>query len=396
MNAPLRRTLHTRMRSNWSLCVPSTSLFAFALTWAQTLQDVKKMIIQSFISDSIPDHLPYVRLALFQGSGLTGDLDAIHHNLDTLRQAATKARSVGAHLLSFPELFLSGYNTTDAATAHGLADRIQQNGILEEVQKVAHDVGLAIICPYPESAEVQGERRYYDSIIVFGAQGERLKNYRKTHLWGGDERHLWSFGHVHPEEGDPYSVFKVNGVNVGVLNCYEAEFPELSRILALKGAQLVVIPTAADDYMILRTGEKTKTPYPDVEFLIRANAYQNEMFCAYSNYRGFETAQGWEVARYLGNSCLYDPHGNALLSPTPLPPHRTDQPGSGWDEDMLLIADCIPSYYGPTHPETLIGSEAKATHYTRDRRRDLYAALTSRTYTDPVSGEELNYPDEPV
>ncbi len=354
------------------------------------------MIVQSFISDAIPSEIPHVRLAIYQGSGPTGDFSSVRTNLETLRGVAQRAQQLGAHLLSFPELYLSGYNTTDAKTAHALADRIVNEGILEEVADIARDQGLAIICPYPESAMVAGVQRYYDSIVVFGPNGDTLKNYRKTHLWGGDERHIWSFGHVHPEEGEAFTVFKINGVNVGVLNCYEAEFPELSRILALKGAQLVVIPTAADDYMILRTGEKTKTPYPDAKFLIRANAYQNEMFCAYSNRRGIETEKGQEVSRYLGNSCLYDPHGNALLPETTLPPHRSDQPGSGWDEDMLLIADCVPSYYGPTHPETLIHHEAKATHYVEDRRRDLYAALTKDHYIDPQSDQCIHYPDEPV
>lgn len=354
------------------------------------------MIVQSFISDAIPPDLPHVRLALFQGAGPTGNFYAVLENLATLRQVAGRAKALGAHLLSFPELYLSGYNTTDAATAHGIADRIRTEGLLDQVAEVAKTEALALICPYPESAMVAGQRRYYDSIIVFGADGAVLKNYRKTHLWGGDERHLWSFGHVHPEEGEAYTVFKVNGVNVGVLNCYEAEFPELSRILALQGAQLVVIPTAADDYTILRTGEKTRTPYPDAKFLMRANAYQNEMFCAYSNRRGAETEQGREVGRYLGNSCLYDPHGNALLPETALPPYRADQPGSGWEEDLLLIADCVPSYYGPTHPETLVRDRAKATHYLEDRRPDLYAAITARQYVHPADGQLTRYPDEPA
>lgn len=354
------------------------------------------MIVQSFISDAIPSETPHVRLAIYQGSGPTGDYSSVRSNLETLREVAGRAKALGAHLLSFPELYLSGYNTTDAATAHALADRIVHEGVLNQVAEIARHEGLAIICPYPESAWVAGAQRYYDSIVVFGPEGETLKNYRKTHLWGGDERHIWAFGHVHPEEGEAFTVFKINGINVGVLNCYEAEFPELSRILALKGAQLVVIPTAADDYMILRTGEKTKTPYPDAKFLIRANAYQNEMFCAYSNRRGVETENGQEVGRYLGNSCLYDPHGNALLPEIPLPPPRSDQAGSGWDEDMLLIADCVPSYYGPTHPETLVHDQAKATHYVEDRRRDLYGALTSGQYMDPKRDQIVDYPDEPI
>ena len=353
------------------------------------------MIIQSFISDSIPADMPHIRLALYQGYGNSGNLEAIRQNLAVLKETAAKAAQQGVHLLSFPELFLTGYNVTNAAVAHELAEAIQQQGMLDEVAAAAREHGVAIICPYPEAATVAEERRYYDSIIVYGADGVCLKNYRKSHLWGGDERNNWSFGYVHPEEGEAFSVFRINGLGVGVLNCYEAELPELSRILALKGAQLIVIPTAADDFTVLRTGQRTTTPYPNVDFLIRANAYQNECFCAYSNRRGLETENGEVVGGYLGNSCLVDPHGNFLLPEIPLPPRRTDKMGSGWDDHMLLIADCVPGFYGPTHPETLIHDTPAATHYFSDRRPELYGALTSRTYLDAETGELRHYPDQP-
>ncbi len=353
------------------------------------------MIIQSFVSDSIPGHTPHIRLALYQGYGSAGDMDAVQANVAVLEATAATAKNHGVHLLSFPELFLSGYDLTDARTAHDLAEAIQRDHILDRVGRAAQQNGLAIICPYPEAATVAGERRHYDSIVVYGPNGEILKNYRKTHLWGGDERANWSFGYVYPEEGEAYSVFTVNGMRVGVLNCYEAEFPELSRILALKGAQLVVIPTAADDYTILRTGERTTTPYPDVQFLIRANAYHNGIFCAYSNRRNGETVAGKLVGQYLGNSCLADPHGNWLLPVYPLPPQRNDRPGSGWNDHMLLIADCVPSLYGPTHPETRIHDKQAATNYLRDRRPDLYAQLVSSQRIDQDTGEDTKYPEEP-
>ena len=353
------------------------------------------MIIQSFISNSIPPGTPYIRLALYQGFGTAGTMEAVHANLRTLEETAFIARTHGVHLLSFPELFLSGYDVTDARTAHQLAEEIQSKNILEKVAEAAKSNGLAIICPYPEAATVAGERRYYDSIVVYGSKGELLKNYRKTHLWGGDERNNWSFGYVYPEEGEAYTVFTVNSLRVGVLNCYEAEFPELSRILALKGAQLIVIPTAADDYTILRTGEKTKTPYPDVQFLIKSNAYHNGVFCAYSNRRNGETVNGKLVGEYLGNSCLADPHGNFLIPVYPLPPKREDSPGSGWQDNMLLMADCVPSFYGPTHPETTIHGKSSATHYISDRRWNLYGQLTSQRYTDQETGDEKVYPEKP-
>lgn len=353
------------------------------------------MIIQSFVSDSIPADTPHIRLGMYQGYGTAGDMKAVQANLEVLKNTAQKAKAQGVHLLSFPELFLSGYDVTDAKTAHQLAEDIQSQGILDKVAEVARVNELAIICPYPEAATVAGERRYYDSIMVVGSQGQTLKNYRKTHLWGGDERNNWSFGYVYPEEGEAYTVFTVNGIRMGVLNCYEAEFPELSRILALKGAQLVVIPTAADDFTILRTGQRTKTPYPEISFLIRANAYQNGIFCAYSNRRGSETIDGKLVGGYLGNSCLADPHGNFLIPAYPLPPLREDQPGSGWDEHMLLIADCVPGFYGPTHPETTLHNKLSATHYISDRRPNLYAQLASEKHVDQDTGEEMISPQKP-
>ncbi|MEJ2716332.1 MAG: nitrilase-related carbon-nitrogen hydrolase [Deltaproteobacteria bacterium] len=353
------------------------------------------MIIQSLISDRISDDTPHIRLALYQGFGTAGNMDAGQANLAVLEETAATAKNHGVHLLSFLEPFLSGYDVTDAATAHHLAEEIQSEKIFDRVAEAAKRNRLALICPYPEAATVAGERRYYDSIIVYGADGEILKNYRKTHLWGGDERAYWSFGYVYPEEGEAYSVFKVNGVRVGVLNCYEAEFPELCRILALKGAQLVVIPTAADDYTILRTGERTMTPYPDVQFLIKSNAYHTGIFCAYSNRRNGETVGGNLVGGYLGNSCLADPHGNFLIPVYPLPPEREDEPGSGGNDNMLLIAECVPRFYAPTHPETKIHDKEAATHYIPDRRRNLYQRLVSLRCVDQNTGEEKKYSEQP-
>lgn len=352
------------------------------------------MIIQSFVSDN-PPQTPHIRLGLYQGYGTAGDIQAVRANLAVLQDVARRASGYGVHLLSFPELYLSGYDVTDAGTAHELAEVLQREAILDAVAATAEQNRLAIICPYPEAATVAGERRYYDSIAVFGSSGELLKNYRKTHLWGGDERNNWSFGHVYPEEGEAYSVFEVHGLRVGVLNCYEAELPELTRILALKGAQLVVIPTAADEYTVLRTGELTKTTYPDVQFLIRSNAYHNNLFCAYSNRRGVETLHGKIVGGYLGNSCLADPHGNFLVPVISLPPQREDQPGSGWNDHMLLMADCVPAFFGPTHPETKIHEKSAATQYINDRRPDLYRQLVARERVDQRTGEIVDYSAQP-
>ena len=161
---------------------------------------------------------------------------------------------------------------------------------VEEVSKlivpIAKEIGIAILCPYPEKGMVDNKECYYDAIILVDENGNVLKNYRKTHLWGPDEQKLWSFGYSHKSEGEAYSVVRVNDFPLGVLNCYEAEFAELTRTLVTKGAKLVVIPTAADIKAIVE-GKWTKQTYPDItKSLIPARSLENEIFVAYNNYTG--------------------------------------------------------------------------------------------------------------
>ena len=121
-----------------------------------------------------------------------------------------------------------------------------------------------------------------------------------------------------------------------MLNCYECEFPELSRILALKGAKLIVGPTAADNYYTLPSGKRSDVPYPDIStLLIPAYAYANNVFFAYANHAGYEH-RGRDQWHYRGNSIVCGPHGDIVVA-------------ANHEQDTLLVADCIPAYYGATH-----------------------------------------------
>lgn len=311
------------------------------------------MIYSTYIKPKAPERGEGIRLAIYQGEGPAATEQAIGHNFETLIQAVDTAKRFDAQLISFPELFLSGYDLTPE-TGHKLAMEI--DGLwMSRVADVAKQKEIAILCPYPEKAVVAGETRYYDAMALFNGDGTLLKNYRKTHLWGPDERKVWSFGYVYPEEGEAYTVSKVNGFPMGVLNCYEGEFFELARILALKGAKLVVIPTAADEWATLSDGSRTTKPYPDIsKTLLPAHAYENEMFIAYSNHCNEEMVDGQVRVSYLGNSIVVDPHGQVVVAAR--------------NEETLLVADCIPGDYGSTHPEN--------TNYLKDRRPNLYQELS--------------------
>jgi predicted amidohydrolase len=305
--------------------------------------------INAFVHDRPPGPGQGVRLGIWQGSGAAATAEALSENLTRLESVAAIASARQVQLLAFPELYLSGYIVTPEL-ARALAEPVDGPS-LQQVAAAARRHDLAIACPYPERAVVAGEERFYDAIALFDRDGALLRNYRKTHLWGPDERRCWTPGYLHPEEGPALTVQRVNGFPVGLLNCYEAEFPELSRRLALEGAQLVLIPTAADAWAILSTGERTDRPYPDVSrSLIPAHAIHNHCFVAYANRCGVETVNGRDMASYLGNSLVAGPHGDVLVAARP--------------EPTLLIADCLPGDYGPFHPA--------GTRYHDDRRPELY------------------------
>ncbi|MEB3304045.1 MAG: carbon-nitrogen hydrolase family protein [Cyanobacteriota bacterium] len=290
-----------------------------------------------------------LRLALWQGTGDAATPDAVRANLARLETVAAIAAGHGAQLLAFPELYLSGYIVTPEL-ARALAEPVDGPS-LQQVAATARRHGMALACPYPERATVAGQERFYDAIALFGPDGILLRNYRKTHLWGPDEKLCWTPGYQAAEEGPAFTVQQVNGIGVGLLNCYEAEFPELTRKLALLGAQVVLIPTAADTWALLSDGRRTDRPYPDISrTLLPAHAFENRCFVAYANRCGEETVNGRPMASYLGNSVICGPHGDVLVAAKP--------------EPTLLLTDCVPCDYGETHPT--------GTRHLEDLRTDLF------------------------
>lgn len=330
------------------------------------------MLYITKIKDTTPEPGKGIRLAVFQPAAKdSGTIEAIEANLQRLDEAARGAKAHSAHILSTPEMYMTGYAITPE-----LAREFAQTAdgpILQRVSEIAKKNEIAILYCFPEKAMVAGKERIYDAMVLYDKEGKQLRIYRKTHLWGPDERRFFSFGYVYEEEGEAYEVVKVNDFPIGLLNCYEAEFPELSRIFALKGAKLVIIPTAADEYTVLSTGQKTFPPYPDIsENIITANALHNIYFQTYNNRCCEESFKGEVKGKYLGNSVIADPHGKMMCQA----PH---------DKECILIADCIPDDYAPIHPEN--------TDYIINRRPELYNELIDKKVNYEGG---LDYPAEPV
>lgn len=334
----------------------------------KVMDSYRKLQFKMSIYGGVPKNGEGIRLGVYQAQAACGP-GAVEKNMIRLEDAVRQAKKYDVQLLSFPELYVPGY-TLSPEEAKKVAE-YKDGPSITRAGEIAKKFNMALIVPYAEKADEESGTRYYDSIAVISENGELLDSYRKTHLYGQQERDNWDFG------SSNYPVHEIFGFPVGVLNCYECEFPELHRILALKGAKLIVGPTAADRYYRLPDGRRSNVPYPDVSrVLLPAAAYANNLFFAYSNRSGYEQ-RGKDEWHYRGNSIIIGPHGDIIVA-------------ANNEQDTLLIADCIPGYYGMTHP-------APKYNYLKDRRPGLYDELLKKhvefkggyTYPEYVDGKEV-------
>lgn len=327
------------------------------------LDSYRKLQYKMSVYGEVPEHGSGLRLGIYQIEAACAD-GATAKNMVLLEEAVKQAKKFDVQLLSFPELYVPGY-TLSPKNAKKVAE-YKDGPSITKARGIAKEYNMALIVPYAEKVdEDDGITRYYDAIAIIKETGELLNSYRKTHLYGQQERDNWSCG------TSDYPVYNIFDFPVGVLNCYECEFPELQRILALNGAKLIVGPTAADSYYTLPDGKRSAVPYPDIsEILIPANAYANNIFFAYSNRTGYEK-RGEDQWHYVGNSIICGPHGDIIVK-------------ANHEQNTMLIADCVPAYYGMTHP-------APNYSYLKDRRPELYKKLVDEKVNfHNERGDEIN------
>jgi len=258
-----------------------------------------------------------VRLAVCQDYSPAGDVSAA---LDRMRRRTSSAAEAGARLAIFPEMFLTGYNVGEAV--FNLAESADGPSAASAA-KIARDSGVSILYGYPERS---GDRIFNSALLIHAARGP-VANYRKTHLYGEQEQRLFV-------PGDGLTVTELDGVALGILICYDVEFPEAVRTLALAGAELIAAPTALIE------------PYEIVaRTIVPARAFENQVYIAYAGLCGREESLG-----YCGLSCIVGPDGCDLA--------RADT------RPALLLADIDPS---------AISGGRKSNPYLLDRRPELYA-----------------------
>ncbi|HEV3085103.1 MAG TPA: carbon-nitrogen hydrolase family protein [Gemmataceae bacterium] len=259
------------------------------------------------------------------------------YNLGVIRMRLREAVAKGARLVVFPECALTGYAFDSRDEAVTLAEPVPgpATTLLAEDCRALDAWAIIGLLELGRSANV-----FFNACALIGPQGI-VGSYRKIHLpFLGVDRFA--------TPGDrPFQVHDLGGLRVGMNICYDGSFPESSRVLAVLGADLVVLPTNWP------TGA-AKTAC----CLVPARAMENHLYYAAVNRVGEEGG-----FRFIGQSRFVDCDGELLIPP-------------GSDQEEILYAEVNPAI---ARQKRIIKIPGKyEIDRVNDRRPEMYGPLCER------------------
>ncbi len=273
-----------------------------------------------------------MKIGLVQMSGAPKKQKNIERAVERIHEAAEK----GAEIVCLQELFSTQYFCVVQEPKYFDFAEPVPGPTTNRLARVAKRDSVAIIAPIFEAdTEVQGT--FYNTAAIIDKNGKVIGKYRKTHipqLVGYQEKFYFKPGNL------GYPVFEIPGLKFGLVICYDRHFEEGPRIQALKGAQIVFVPTC--------TGF-----YPELwELELRAHASFNTIFVAGLNRCGVEFPKQ-QPARYFGKSVVVNPKGEIIAR--------------AGEQESVLVADI--------HLQEVV-ERRKIAPFLRDRRPDLYGEIT--------------------
>ncbi len=217
-----------------------------------------------------------LQVAQIQFAPRLGDLD---YNLK--RVAELLKQAAAADLVVIPELANSGYNFTGRSHALELASGVGKSDFTEMLRETSRRQNQYIVSGFLESEDEE----LFNTSLLFSPGGS-IEKYRKIHLFL-NEKDIFSKGNL----GLP--VFEVNGFKMGMLICFDYLFPEVWRIMALKGADLIAHPSNLVTYKAFK--------------VVPAQATINRIFIFTTNRTGADRGLS-----FSGRSFAVDPEGEII------------------------------------------------------------------------------------
>jgi deaminated glutathione amidase len=218
-------------------------------------------------------------------------------NIDTAERLVRAAAAAGAELAVLPEKWnVLGDSATQLEGAEPL-----DGPTISAARTWARELGIHLIAgSIAERAE--GQEKAFNTSTLIGPDGDLEARYRKIHMFDVDVGGVSYRESDHEEPGDEVVTASLGaaleGVTLGLTVCYDLRFPELYRILAVRGATVITVPSA----FTLETGKD------HWEVLLRARAIENQAFVIGANQIGDAPPH----YRSYGRSGIVDPWGVVL------------------------------------------------------------------------------------
>jgi len=210
------------------------------------------------------------------------------HNLNVMRKNIRQARDRDANLVVFPELALTGYMCRDLV--YELAEPIPEGPSIRRLEEVTKKEDIHVIFGMLERSG-KARATIYNTAVLLGPSGF-IGKYRKMHLpthSAFEEKRYFRLGYQAP-------VFETDIGRLGLIICYDVFFPEITRLLRLKGAQLIVCISASP--AVRRKFFETLTV---------ARAIENTAYLVYVNLVGVE-----DGLQFWGGSRIVAPNGKII------------------------------------------------------------------------------------
>ncbi len=263
-----------------------------------------------------------MRVGFYQFQPIFGD------KAKNLAKVCARLSKVKADLIVLPELFATGYLFRNRSELANMAESIPAGETTEVLLEISKTKTMHIVAGIAEKVD----KKIYNSAILVCPDG-KVHSYRKVHLFM-NEKFLFTPGNK------PFPVFDIGRVKIGMLVCFDWIFPEASRILALRGAQIICQPAN----LIL--------PYAHSATLTRA--LENRVFLILCNRIG-EEKRGKKELKFNGMSQIVDPYGKIIFRAAP-------------DSEILKIVEIDPK-------QALNKKVTKYNDVIKDRRPELYHKL---------------------
>lgn len=287
--------------------------------------------------------------------------DVVQRLLAMMQQGA----DMGCDLVVFTEValvpFFPHWHMTDEEEIDAWFEREMPGPDTQPLFDEARRLGIGFHLGFAELVAEEGEIRRYNAAVLVGPDGSIIGHYRKIHLPGYDryqrgqpfqnlEKLYFRVGNL------GFPTWKAFGGVVGMMICNDRRWPESYRVLALQGAELILLGYNTPVHNPANPGGDHLAPFHN-HLSLQAGAYQNSCWVVAVAKAGIE-----EGVEQIGGTCIVAPSGQIVAEATSL-------------TDELIVARCdldLASHY------------RKSTFdFARHRRVEHYGLITERTGPEP-------------